>query len=344
MRVLVVGATGFIGGAIARRLVEDGHEVRGLARERGAAVPEGVEPHVGNLGDPEAIAAAAAEVEVIVHAAGITSGRAAERALSWTHVAGAENVVNAARHAGVRRLIYISCGDVTLDNVDRVQWDEARTLSKKPVGVRARTLQLAEEVVISGSTPSTEALALRPAWVWGPGDTSRLPGLLREAKEGGIRLVGDGATYLSTTYIDHLTGVLGRALEAPGVAGLAFHVCDPFFQHARDFFFALSDALGLPPPRSSMPLGLAWPLARLGTSPSGFTADELLQRGRSTLFDFNSAIGKLDYEPSVEFTEGLEALAAWVEAQGGVDAVMAQGKAPPDAATVDRQVTEAGGD
>lgn len=288
------------------------------------------------------IARAADGVDVVVQAAGLVSPRSSPRALSWTHVAGTENVVNACRHAGVPRLVMISCADVTLGNLDRVQWDENKQPSGQPFGARARSLQLAEEVALSAA--GLEVVALRPAWVWGPGDTSRLPGLCREGLEGGIRLVGGGETYLATTYIDHLTAVVESAVAAPAelAAGRAFHVADPVFQHARDFFSALSERLDLPRPRSGPGFAVSWPWSRLGKG--ALSADEVLQRGRSTLFDFNAAIGKLGYEPDVPFETGLDRVASWVEAQGGVQAVASLERAPATDASVDEQVAAAGGD
>lgn len=347
MLILVLGATGFIGGAIARRLLERGDTVRVLAHRADADALEalGAEPFHGGLGDPSAMAIAAEGVEFVVNAAGIVSPQAAPRALRWTHVAGTENVVNACKHADVRRLVHISCTDVTLGNVDRVHWDEGRPLPGRPFGERARALQLGEEIAISASCGELEVTALRPAWVWGPGDTSRLPALCREGRSGGIRLVGDGTTFLATTYIDHLVDAAMSALSAPDAVGRTFHVVDPVFQHAREHFGALSEALGLPPPRRGPPFAVSWPIARMaGRAPGGLAPEALLQRGRSTLFDFNIAIGKLSYEPNVTIEQGMEATARWVEAQGGPDAVAQLERPAPDARSVDAQVHAAGGD
>ncbi|MFK7984581.1 MAG: NAD-dependent epimerase/dehydratase family protein [Sandaracinaceae bacterium] len=340
MKVLVLGASGFIGGAVAAHLEGSGHEVSAFHRP-GADVDA---PRVvrGTLGDPERIAAAAKGVDAVVHAAGLVSSRSSARALQWTHVAGTENVVNACRHAGVPRLVLMSCADVTLGNLERVQWDENKQVAGRPFGERARSLQLAEEVALSAA--GLDVVALRPAWVWGPGDTSRLPGLCREGLDGGIRLVGSGTTYMATTYIEHLTVAVESALTASAetVAGRPFHLADPVFQHARDFFSALSERLDLPPPRTGAAFALRWPLARIGQGP--LTADEVLQRGRSTLLDFNAAIGKLGYEPDIAMETGLDRLAAWVEAEGGVRAVAELERAPSTDAAVDQQVAAAGGD
>ena len=322
---MVLGASGFIGGAIAIRLAAEGHQVGRPGRSE------------ANLGDPQAMADAAAGFTHVVNAAGIVSPRAHPRALRWTHVAGMENLLNACRHSAVQRLVHMSCTDVTLSNQDRVHWDEQKSISGKPYGARACSLQLAEELALSAS--GLEVTSIRPTWVWGPGDVSRLPQLVREGLDGGIRLVGDGRNYLSTTYIDHVAQAALAALQAEQAPGRAFHVADATFQHARDFFSALSQALGLPKPRETTSLPLAWPMARLRGG-----GEELLQRGRSNLFDFSMAVGKLGYEPDVTMEDGLAALARWVEEQGGLEAVAALERPPPGASSVDAQVEAAGGD
>src|SRR5688572_3871630 len=104
MKVLVTGATGFAGGAVARRLLSRGDVVHVLARDpEGAAAKAlaalGAKVHAGSVGDPNEVLAAAARCELVVHAAAVRSPHASPRALSWVNVAGTENVINAARHA-----------------------------------------------------------------------------------------------------------------------------------------------------------------------------------------------------------------------------------------------------
>lgn len=348
VKILVLGATGFVGGAAARRLIARGDEVRVLVRSEDAVAAweaQGAEAARGDLGDPRAIAEAAEGCDAVVHAAGIVSPRAAPRALRWTHVAGAENVVNACRHARVGRLVLVSCADVTLVNADRVHWDERR-VAPEPFGERAKTLALAEEIALAACGPELGVIALRPAWVWGPGDTSRLPWLCREAlAHGGLHLPGGGETFLSAVYIDNLVDAIVSALGAEDAVARAYYLADPEVLHVRELFRMWSEAAGLPRPRAGAPLWLTWPLAAVrGRGPAGLSPDELLARGRSTLFDVNAAIGTLGFEPKVTVEEGVRALRAWVDERGGAAAVAELAAPPPDARSVDAQVAAAGGD
>jgi UDP-glucose 4-epimerase len=75
MRVLVTGATGFVGYAVAALLVAHGHEVTGLTRSRASALPQGVARLEGDLRTPETLPRAVAEVEGVCHLAGLTKVR-----------------------------------------------------------------------------------------------------------------------------------------------------------------------------------------------------------------------------------------------------------------------------
>lgn len=346
MRILVTGATGFVGGAAARRFLGDGASVavyvRDDARAR-ALADAGAEVRVGSIGDPNAIAEAAAECDVIVHAAAVSDVRAAPRALSWVNVAGTENVVNAARHAGCRRLVYVSCADVTLADMDRVNFGESHELMGLPLGDHARSKRLGEEIALSASEAGVlDVVALRPAWIWGPGDRGRLPRLVAEGLLGGIRLVGRGDNLVAITYIDNFVDAIVAASNAERAIGRAYYIADNEFISFREFAAPLSEALGLPAPRRGGGLLLAKAMARVRDK--ALSHVEVVQRGRSATFDISSAQNDLGWEPRIGLEEGMKALALWARELGGAAEIAKLVAPPTDAASVDEQVAAAGGD
>ncbi len=348
MRALITGATGFIGGQAARRLVRDGHEVVAYVRseERTADLAAaGVEVRVGSLGDPNAIADAASGCDTIIHCAAATGYRSAKRAYSWVNVAGTDNVVNAARHAEVRRLVYMSCADVTLTNWERLNCNERQVLMEPPLGAHARSKSLAEEGAITASGDELEVVALRPAWVWGPGDTSRLPGLCAEGLSGGMRMVGRGDNLVAITYIDNLIDAVVAATRAKGAVGGAYYIADNEFLSLREFFGPLSETLGLPVPRRGPGLTLAFAMARLrGPTSDGLMCEDVVIRGRGVTFDISRGLNDLEWEPRVGLDDGMQALGVWAREVGGAKAIAELGRPPETAESVDGQVEAAGGD
>jgi nucleoside-diphosphate-sugar epimerase len=257
VRALVTGATGFVGTALCRALHAHGHEVRALIGPHRPARPEllalGVHALPGDLADPNGLRTAAEGCEVIFHCAGERSLHASRDALAWINVAGTENALQAARRAGVARLVILSCADVSLSGRDRVHWKEQAVLGEAPLGAYARSKLLAEELALQASDRSLTVIALRPAWLWGAGDSTNLPALCREARAGGVRLFGRGHTLFSSAHVDNVASAMIAAASAPPDAGgHPFHIADPDFLTAREFFSKLCSAVGLPPPRAGI--------------------------------------------------------------------------------------------
>lgn len=343
VRVCMTGATGFIGGAIVRRLLERDASVSALVREPGSASAvllekQGVKVSKGSLFDPNAIAEAVRGADVVIHAAGIVSSRASARALRWTMIAGTENVIAAARHAGAERVVVISSADVTLANLDRVHWDEKREPPDLPLGERARALRLAEDIALTASDDQLSICALRPGWVWGPGDLTNLPQLIREARDGGVRMYGDGRNLVATTYIETLADAALAAAKSPHAASHAYYITDPEFLELREFFGFLSQALSLPAPRPGPPFALSYPVAKLRGQSSGLMPEDIVRRARSTQFDVQRAIAELDFRASVSVDEGMKRLARWAEELGGADGILSRERPIFDEAALEREL------
>src|SRR5262249_55773468 len=107
-RVLVTGASGFIGTALAPRLAAAGHAPRLLFRRRPDVVPRG-EIVEGDLADPSTLAAAVAGCDAVVHLGAATSGGRLDPAVAYrVNVGGASALIAAARAAGCGRLVVMS--------------------------------------------------------------------------------------------------------------------------------------------------------------------------------------------------------------------------------------------
>ncbi|MET0390044.1 MAG: NAD-dependent epimerase/dehydratase family protein, partial [Polyangiales bacterium] len=286
------------------------------------------------LGDPNALAEVAQGVEVLYHCAAENSPRAPAAAFSWVNIAATENVLNAARHAGVRRVVHLSCADATLINADRLNWKETQPMTELPVDALSRSKLLAEELAISAISKRLQVCVLRPAWIWGPGDRRTLPALCREAQGGRIGLCGSGENLVPSVHIDNLLHGLRLADRAEDANGKIIHVLDAEVQTARELISGFCQSVGLPPPvRGLYPLSYAraWLNERLGLP--GLCRADVIRRGRSALFDGMAAARELGYTPIITMPEGLAKLAEWAAAIGGRD-VLAQ-LAPPPATQAD---------
>jgi len=326
---LVTGANGFVGAALSARLLQEGHSVRMVVRralsaprEHGNGHAERASTHVVSLGDPNALAELAQGVDVLYHCAAENSLRAHPAAFGWINVAATENVVNAARHAGVKRLVHLSCTDATLVNRDRLNWREAHPIGDEPLDALCKSRLLGEELAVHSSGRRLQVCALRPAWVWGPGDRALLPALCREAQRGRVSLCGNGENLVATVYIDNLIHALRLAESAVEAPGKVFHILDAEAQTAREFIGALCQSLGVrAPTRGSFALSYAAAQLAEWLGLGGRTRSDVIRRGRGSLFDGMAAANDLGYRAVVSLSEGMQALASWAAAVGGHAAI-----------------------
>ena len=305
----MTGATGFVGGGVVRGLRSAGHEVVAYVREGAdSRALTDVKRVVGDIGDPNRLASAAAGCDVMVHAAGIADPAAHPDTLGWAHVAGTENAINAAKKASCRRFIHISCADATLYDGPRSFWNEAEA-PQRPYGELARTKLHSEELARVSGRKGFWTLALRPGLVWGPGDTTHLPKWKAEAERGGIQIVGGGKKLLATTYIGNLAHAVLCALETNVTTGHVYYVVDTELSVSRDFFTELSAALAWSPPKHAGPYWWAWLACRTGMS--SLHPTQVIRRGHTSAFDMSRAKQDLGYEPIVTRADGLAELANW---------------------------------
>ena len=338
MRVFLTGATGQVGQAVRRRLAQEGVAVHALARggTAGALPGEDLTWFTGDVGDPASMAAAARGCDVVVHAARECAHDASLNVLGWVNVAGTENALKAARHAGCRRFVHVGCVDVTLANHDRVNWNEDKALGHRPKAPHARTELEAEELVIGLGDRRMSTVVLRAATTWGPDDRRLLPRLVREARLHGVQLVGRGENLVATCHVDNLAAAVLGAADRASAAGSLYHVTDDELTLARDFYGGLCAALGLPNPVHGMSVRAALLKAQLGLG--ALSAIDVVHRGRSTSFDVSPAREHLGYAPRVSVDAGIAALAAAVAARGGLEGILAQARRTPGADAIHAQV------
>lgn len=325
MRALVTGGGGFLGGAIVRRLVEDGWAVRSFGR---GDYPElaalGVEVVRGYLADASAVARAAAGCDVVFHVGARVGFGGAPAEYCRVNIDGTANVIEGCRRHGVGRLVFTSTPSVVHAGGDLAGADERLPYATRFLAAYPATKAAAERLVLgANSSAGLATTALRPHLVWGPGDTHLVPGLLARARAGRLRFVGDGRALVDSTYIDNAVDAHLLACErlggdgAPG--GRAYFVSNGEPRPVADLVNAILRAAGMPEERRTVPFAaayaagalaeVAWRLARRSDDPpiTRFLARQL---ATAHWFDLTAARRDLGYTPRVSIDEGLTRLAA----------------------------------
>lgn len=236
--VLVTGATGFVGGNVARRLAENNWQVRALVRAApNRSVISLEHPNitcvVGDILQPATLAAACIGVEVVFHAAADTRLRHPQQA--WqTNVVGTKMVYEAGKNAGMHRFIFTSSFDVYL-GLTHYQDEETPLL---PYGDIYGDSKIAAEVFLRSQPAPPEIIVLRLPPVYGPGSREWTAELMRDANANRLFLPAGGRAPFPYLYIENLADAIAAVAAAPQAHGV-YNVLDGRTTYATYFgFFA----------------------------------------------------------------------------------------------------------
>ncbi|MGV8039696.1 MAG: NAD-dependent epimerase/dehydratase family protein [Thermoanaerobaculaceae bacterium] len=327
---LVTGATGFAGSHVARVLAGHGVRVRALSRRPDTArrvVPPGVEVVAGDLADRQSLITAASGQELVIHTAGRVSDWGPRSAFRAANVEGVENLVAACRAAGVRRLVHLSSLTVLGLPRDGRVVDEGSPVATPARGDHYSASKLAGERLVQEAhgVGGLETTVVRPGAIWGPGDPNVLPRVLALLRRGAMPVIGRGDNVLGLSHVDNLARGVVLAAAAPSAAGRLYHLTDGEQITARQALEALAAALGVRPPRRSVPYAAIYALAALveGTarllgrsSPPPLTRYGVRFVACDCRYDVSMARQELGYRPAVSFAEGVRGLG--LAAAGGV--------------------------
>ena len=315
----VTGGSGFIGGRLVRRLVDEGRTVRALARsEKSAAkVAElGAEPVPGDLDDPAAIHAGAEGCELAFHAAAAVLEWGPREEFVRGNVTGTENVLLGCREGGVRRLVHVGTEAALMTGQPLVQVDETEALRPDSSAYYPATKAMAEQRVRAANDEGFETVVVRPRLVWGPGDTTILPGLVGAVKSKRFSWIGGGRHLTDTTHVDNVVEGLLLGAEK-GRSGEAYFVTDGEPVEFREFVTRLLATQGIEPPERNTPPFVAraaaplmegvWRLLRRESAPPVTRLAVWLSSLECTI-DISKARSELGYEPVITREEGLRAL------------------------------------
>jgi nucleoside-diphosphate-sugar epimerase len=263
--IVVTGASGFVGGAIARGLTAHGLAVRGWYRTAPGADPS-LEWARVNLAAPLPAGCLAA-CELLVHAAGIAHARptpALAREIERVNVEGTRRLLAAAEAAGVTRVILLSSVKAQGAPAPGTEGDESA--EPRPEGEYGRAKLAAETLLREWSARTGgEGIALRLPLVYGPGAKGNFARMLRAAARGWIVTIGDGSARRSLVSRDAVAHAVRTILRSPPRPGFRVYiVADEQPYTVLEMQEALGRAFGRRPRRVRLPLGLAHALASIG--------------------------------------------------------------------------------
>jgi dihydroflavonol-4-reductase len=323
--VLVTGATGFVGTALCRALLDSGFNVRALHRASStlknlAGLP--VEYFQGDILDLASMRAACVGTRWVFHAASQSDYWRNPDAVKRSAIEGTSNIANAALAAGVEKFVFTSSLSAMGIPVDDELLTESHTFNlpeeKFPYGAAKRQAELA---LLGFVEKGLDAVIVNPALILGPGDLNRITGsMVVEAARGwGFFYLDGGANYI------HIEDVARGHLAAArlGEHGKRYILGGENISH-QEAFTVLTQVVGRRPPWLKIPNWVVPPAAWLIDRLSGliklpFDANQLRISRRYIYCDIEPAQRKLQLDAPISFRQAVEDTYKWYLREGVIE-------------------------
>jgi nucleoside-diphosphate-sugar epimerase len=323
VRVFITGATGFLGGALARTLARENAEVHALGRpltDRRQLQGVPIIWHEGDVTVRESLSGVLQGADWVIHAAGrLGQSGIAESAYRCVNVDGTRNVMAEALATGNGvRVLHLSSPGV-LGPTGREPRSEDAPFA--PTNPYERSKAAAERVALEFAAKGLPVVIARPGFIYGPGDRHVL-GLFRAVQRGRFFYIGGGGHLCQPTFVaDAVAGML--ACLRRGRIGEVYHLEGPRTVSFRELGEAIAAALGVRQPRWDVPRWFAMlgataleVLARVSrrNPPLGRTAIAFFSEDR--VFSWQKAHRELGYTPQHELATGVPITVAWYRQHG----------------------------
>jgi len=323
MRVLVTGASGFLGSHVAEGLKKRGDDVRVLVRKTSNKKfldTLGVEYAYGAIEDVTAVEEAVKGVEAIVHSAGIVKARTPSE-YEATNVTGTKNLLAAAKKhcPGLTRFVHVSSLEASGPSSDGapIALDQER-----PCTEYGRSKLLAEKACLA-SKDELPITILRPAAIYGPRDVEILEAF-RSVKRRVLPITGDGSVKYTFVYGPDCASACIKAITAPVPSGAVFFVADGDVWLQRDMMAKMEEAFGTRAfVRKGIPFGVvnaaAFFVEAYGKATNKavmLTREKAAMLKQHFVCDPAATKEALGWEPEVRWEEGAKLTARWYEDNG----------------------------
>jgi nucleoside-diphosphate-sugar epimerase len=322
-RILVTGASGFIGSHVVRALSVAGHDVLATGRDasRLAALADmSVLIKTADIAcDP--LETLVAGRDAVVHCAALSSPWGTRSAFQRANVDATRRLLDAANKAHVRCFVHLSSPSIYFRLADQFDIPETFVPPRRWINAYAESKWQSEQCVADTRYAGMSRIILRPRAVFGEGDRAIFPRILRVAERGWFPHIGDGKAVIDTTYVGNVADAVTAALMLPESAEpQVFNITNGEPLAVRELLDRLFESLGMPvravrlPRRTAVILGaLAEGVAHLrpGQPEPRLSRYGVGVLGYAQTLDISRARDVLGYQPRVSIDEGIRRFSQW---------------------------------
>lgn len=263
-QVFVTGGSGFVGKHLIPMLLEQGYQVKALARSAEAIQKVeslGATAVNGDLNDVQALTVGVKDCSTVFHLAASVDFFASARELRKLHIEATELLLSVAKNAKVQKFVYLSAASVIMNGKPITNADETFA-SDNIVDGYSRTKLQAENLVLQANTRTFQTIAVRPPLIWGKGDPNTLVGVIDAVMKGRMQFIDGGNHRFVTCHVLNVCHALILADNAEQ-SGKAYFITDGETPVFKDFIKKYVGTQGVTVPDKAVSLAMAKRVASL---------------------------------------------------------------------------------
>lgn len=258
-KVLVTGATGFLGKYLIEDLLNNDYEVIAQGRK------ENVLNNIKEKYNVEILKCSLDEikdvelnVDYVIHAAALSTVWGKWEDFYNSNVVGTENVINFCKKNNVERLVYVSSPSVYSAKHDRLNIKEEDFDKNNKLNFYIKSKIIAENLINNIEDDKLEKVIIRPRGLFGIGDTSIIPRLINANRKIGIPLFNDGKNIVDITCVENVALALRLAIESKNAVGNTYNITNGEPREFKNILEELFEQINEPPKYLKINLNLMY--------------------------------------------------------------------------------------
>jgi nucleoside-diphosphate-sugar epimerase len=328
MKIIITGATGFVGRNLAESLHGDGFQIEATGRslEVGNELQKkGIRFLPADIRDSAQLTNAFSSADCVIHCAAKTGDWGRYKEFYETNVVGTRNVIAACKSHDIKKIIFISTPSIYFTGKDRYNISENGPLPARQTNHYSKTKLIAETELLASQQAGFNVIILRPRTVYGPYDNTFVPRILRLAEQKYMPLINNGRAMIDLTYVDNVVDAVRKSLTASDNAwNEVYNISNGDPISVRDWFSQVLNIFERPFKPKNIPESAAktvagirefvsyLPFAEKEPSMTRFSVGYM---AKSMTMNTDKAKKMLNYAPQVGNQEGFKMYAEWYKSK-----------------------------
>lgn len=314
-RILVTGAYGFLGKYVIEELVSHGYDVLAFGRDEQkmkALKRERVDIFIGDFCNKEAVIKATEGVDAVIHCGALSTIWGKREDFIDANVRGTMNLVEGCLQHQVKRFVYVSSPSIYARKANRLDIKETDVDESNTLNFYIESKILAEQQI--KATANLDWVIVRPRGLFGVGDPSIVPRLIRANAKIGIPLFNNGRNIVDMTCVENVAYALRLCLESPNAVGNIYNITNGEPKPFKGILETLFNSLGVQPNYLKLNSEVLYALSclierlykifRIYKEPI-FTKYSICTLAYSQTLDISKARNELNYVPQMTLQEGI---------------------------------------